>query len=152
VAGFRHTLVRVTASRDAEHRPIRQALLDGPPLRLAILFGSRARGTARPDSDVDIAVLPVDPALSLHDEGRLTATLERAAGAPVDLVRLDHAPLALRWRIARDGIVLLSNPPETAPRFLARTGIEHDERRDLTVDAMRRYQARLAGAAPNSAR
>jgi uncharacterized protein len=131
---------------------MRQVLLEGPPLQLAILFGSRARGTARPDSDLDIAILPVDAALSLRDESLLAANLERAAGAPIDLVRLDHAAPALRWRIARDGIVLLSNPPHLAPRFVARAGIEHDDVRELEVAAMRRYRARLAATLPESAR
>ena len=31
-----------------------------PTVRLAYLFGSRARGAARPDSDVDVAVLVDD--------------------------------------------------------------------------------------------
>lgn len=128
------------------HDRIRQVLLEGPPLRLALLFGSRARKSARPDSDVDIAILPVEPDLSLRDEGLLVTSLERATGAPVDLVRLDRAAPALRWRIARDGIVLLSLPAHAAPRFLARAGIEHDELRDLEIEAMRRYRARLAAA------
>ena len=109
------------------------------------MFGSRARGTARPDSDIDIAILPVDPTLSLGEENLLVADLERATGAPVDVVRLERAAPSLRWRIARDGVVLLSDPPTAAPRFLARTGIEYDERRELELEAMRRYRARLAG-------
>ena len=134
------------------HDRIRQVLLEGPPLQLAILFGSRARRSARPDSDIDIAILPVEPELSLRDEGLLVANLERAAGASVDLVRLDRAAPALRWRIARDGVVLLSSPSHVAPRFLARAGIEHDELRDLEIDAMRRYRARLAAEAPDVTR
>jgi predicted nucleotidyltransferase len=134
------------------HDRIRQVLLEGPPLQLAILFGSRARGAARPDSDIDIAIVPVDTALSLRDENLLVATLERATDAAIDLVRLDRAAPALRWRIARDGIVLVSNPPYIAPRFLARTAIEHDERRELEMEAMRRYRARLVAAGPESTR
>jgi predicted nucleotidyltransferase len=134
------------------HDRIRQVLIEGPPLQLAILFGSRARGAARPGSDVDVAILPVDPALSLRDEGQLVANLAHAAGAPVDLVRLDRATPALRWRIARDGIVLLSTPPHAASRFLAGAGIEHDELRELELDAMRRYRARLATAAQEPVR
>ena len=136
----------------ARHDRIRHVLLEGPPLRLAILFGSHARGTARPDSDLDLAILPVDPALSLRDENLLVTNLERATGASIDLVRLDLAAPALRWRVARDGVVLLSTPPHAAPRFLARAGIEHDELRELEVEAMRRYRARLAAAIPESAR
>jgi uncharacterized protein len=134
------------------HDSIRQVLRAGPPLRLAILFGTRARGTARPDSDLDLAIIPVDAALSLRDENLLVANLERATGVEVDLVRLDRATPALRWRIARDGIVLLSNPPHLAPRFLARAGIEHDDMRELEVQAMRRYRSRLAAAVPEPGR
>ena len=126
------------------HERIRRVLLEGPSLQLAILFGSRARGTARPCSDVDIAILPLDPALSLREENLLAANLEHATGAAVDLVRLDQAAPSLRWRIARDGVVLHSDPPTAAPRFLAQSGIEHDERRELELEAMRRYRARLA--------
>lgn len=123
---------------------LRRALSRGPRLRLAILFGSHARGTARPGSDVDVAVLPAGADLSPADENAIALELERAAGAPVDVVRIDRAAAALRWRIARDGIVLLSDPPQEAVRFLARTAIEHDELREIELDAMRRFRARLA--------
>lgn len=59
----------------------------------AWLFGSRARGTAREGSDVDVAVLlnagvdPSDPSLL----GAIALAAEEAAGAPVDLVALDLA-------------------------------------------------------------
>ncbi len=125
---------------------IERVLASGPPLRLALLFGSQARGSARRDSDVDIAILPTDPALSLSAENLLVAELERALGASVDLVRLDRVEEALVWRIARDGVVLLSNPRWEAARFLARAGIAHDERRELELETMRRYRARVAGA------
>lgn len=112
-------------------------------MRFAILFGSRARGTARPDSDVDVAISPAGE-LSLSDEHALADALERAAGVPVDLVVLDRASPALRWRVARDGIVLCSSPAHAATRFLAATGIEHDSVRELELDAMRRFRARVA--------
>ena len=134
------------------HDSIRRVLLEGPPLQLAILFGSRARGGARSDSDLDLAILPVDPALTLRQENGLVAALEHVTGLRVDLVRLERAAPALRWRIARDGIVLLSDPAHVGPRFLARAGIEHDELRELEIEAMRRYRARLAGSRPESTR
>ncbi len=40
--------------------------------------------------------------------------------------------------------------PQAAPRFLARAGIEHDELRELEIEAMRRYRVCLASAAPES--
>lgn len=132
------------------HATLRQALSSGPALRLVILFGSRARDTARPDSDLDIAILPHDPDLALSAEHALASELERVTGLPVDLVRIDRAPAALRWRIARDGIVLLSEPAHEASRFLARTGIEHDELRALEHEAMCRFRARLAASSPET--
>jgi len=131
---------------DARHRlldALRSALARGPALRFAILFGSQARGTARADSDVDVAFMPTEP-LTMAQEHALAAELERAAGTTVDLVPVADAPMALRWRIARDGIVLCSSPPHTASRFLAETGIAHDELRDLELAGMRRFRAALA--------
>lgn len=133
-------------------RRLREALAQGPTLRIAILFGSRATGRARPDSDVDVAILPAHDGLSLADENALAAELERTTGTAVDLVRIDHASEALRWRIARDGVVLFSDPPEAAIRFRARAGIAHDEVRDLAIDAMRRFRSRVAALGPESSR
>jgi predicted nucleotidyltransferase len=47
-----------------------------PGLRLALLFGSQARGTSRPDSDIDVAVAGkgID---GLAIAGELSAELDR---------------------------------------------------------------------------
>lgn len=68
---------------------LRPPLRCGPPLRLAVLFGSHATGSAKTGSDVDIGIVPTDPFLSLYDELALSNALSTAAGAEVDLVRLD---------------------------------------------------------------
>lgn len=86
---------------------LRAALRTEPNVRLALLFGSAARGDERPDSDVDLLV-------DLRDaswDGRqgLVARLEQVAGTPVDLLVLDrvrdHA--ALLARVVEDGRVLV---------------------------------------------
>jgi predicted nucleotidyltransferase len=52
----------------------------------AYLLGSAAEGRLRPESDVDIAVLPVAPdGLPLADRLSLAAELSRIAGREVDL-------------------------------------------------------------------
>lgn len=137
---------------DALSDRLREVLAHGPELRLAILFGSHARGVSRPDSDVDVAILPADEDLPQAEEDALAVALERATRAPVDLVRIDRVSPGLRWRIARDAVVLISMPPTEASRFLARTAIEHDELREIEADAMRRYRARLAEHVPGTSR
>ena len=69
------------------------------------LYGSVARGTAGPGSDVDVAVLmtadppPTFAALLLDLEGELEARLR----LPVQVVVLNRAPVDLVHRVLRDG-------------------------------------------------
>lgn len=114
------------------------------PVRLVVVFGSTARGTARADSDVDVGVL-FRGDVSLRAELALEARLERAAGKPVEIVRLDEASEALRFRAARDGAVVFADPPYERARFVARAAIEHDDTRELREEAMRRFSARVIG-------
>jgi predicted nucleotidyltransferase len=115
----------------------------GPRLRLAILFGSAARGWLRDDSDLDIAVLPEDPGLPLRAELELQAALTRAAGREVDLVRLDHAPTLLRWEIARSGRVVVANPPSERVRFLSQAACEHADFAPAAERAARLFRGHL---------
>jgi predicted nucleotidyltransferase len=72
-------------------------------LDLLVLHGSRARGEARVDSDWDFAVIG-DARL---DISALLASLVDALGTDrVDLADLTRAGAVLRFRVARDGIVV----------------------------------------------
>jgi predicted nucleotidyltransferase len=73
-------------------------------VQLAYLFGSAARGTATVSSDIDVALLTTDEC----DLNELTAALERALGARIDLVDLRSAPPLLAREIMREGVVLVS--------------------------------------------
>lgn len=106
-----------------------RALEQLPEIDAAILFGSRATGQARSESDIDVAVL-------LTSEGRkadraqlyrrLFAALGREVAADrVDAVILDDAPPALAFRVLRDGKVVLSRDPVTLHRFRVRTYSRH---------------------------
>jgi predicted nucleotidyltransferase len=122
---------------------LRAVLGAGPALRLAVLFGSSARGTRHAHSDVDIAILPADAALSLAHESHLQLALERACGSAVDLVRLDHAPLVLRWRIASEGVPVVGDHAEWA-RFAAATASEHADFAPALARAAALFRERLA--------
>lgn len=79
-------------------------------VRFAYLFGSQARGTARADSDLDVAVRfggDRDADARFGVALRLGAELEAAVGITVDLVDLEAAPLRLVGRILAERLVLV---------------------------------------------
>ena len=74
--------------------PVLERLLSArasPRVRLALLFGSQADGSARPDSDIDLALL-CDRPLSGEERSALVADVGRTFGRAVDLVDLHRAP------------------------------------------------------------
>jgi len=74
-------------------------------VKLAYLFGSRARGLFRWDSDYDYAVLFGRDA-SVLDEVKLTISLAEKLKVPIDLVdviALDSADLSLLYRVLKEG-------------------------------------------------
>lgn len=94
----------------------------GDAIAAAYLFGSVARGTATATSDVDVAVLftaePPGTLAGLHLD--LEAEIERAVGAPVQLVVLNRTPVDLVHRVLRDGILVLDRDPSRRIRFEVR--------------------------------
>lgn len=80
---------------------IREHLAGRTDVRVALLFGSRARDTARSDSDVDVAVeAPEVDLLTLGAELGAVLDLE------VDVVDLADASIPLLEHVVRDGIVV----------------------------------------------
>ena len=76
-----------------------QLLAEHEAIRFALLFGSRAHGRERPDSDWDVAIYcgeGSDPASRFELRRRLAAELEDIGR--VDLVSLDDAPPLLAHR------------------------------------------------------
>jgi predicted nucleotidyltransferase len=92
-------------------------------LAAAWLFGSRARGTERAESDADVGVLFVeDPPPGLDGLAfHLEADLERLLHLPVQLVVLNRAPVDLAQRVLRDGVLLLDRDHARRIGFEVRT-------------------------------
>ena len=109
------------------------ALKSDRTVRLAWLHGSRARGTARRESDIDVAVLLDDdqaanPTAIKDSIWRLAGALGREVPSDrLDLVLLNDAPALLRHRVVRDGVLLLARSEPERVRFVLRTIREYQD-------------------------
>jgi len=130
-------------------RALGDALQSWSGVRLAVLFGSAARGEAAPGSDLDVGVL-FDP--GRESAAALEVALARATGRRVDVVRLDAAPPLLRFEIARDGRVLLERTPHAWVDFRARAMTDWWDwaptARLLHAAAVERLRAAVADGSP----
>lgn len=118
-------------------------ILKAPDLAFAAIFGSRARGAGRPESDLDLALWPLRP-LELREELDLAARLTLAAGAEVDLVNLHSASVLLRYNVAREGILVAENVPGSWARFRAEAIVDYLDFEPTFTHASRAYAERLA--------
>lgn len=87
---------------------IRSVLSGYPQVRLAILFGSMATGTAHDGSDVDIAV-DLGHHLTAGEKSKLIVALAERTGRPVDLIDLQVAGEPLLGQILVHGRRLLGD-------------------------------------------
>lgn len=97
-------------------------------IKLAYLFGSRAKGNAAPESDYDIAVLfknnPPDP-LALRETTFLSLELNKFFSTKVDIVSLNAAPLLLKYEAVAYGKPVYCN--------------DETERIDFEVSVIKQY-------------
>lgn len=102
----------MTDGLKAEHRERMLAILEAHPrVERVVLFGSRALGTAKPASDVDLALFGAE--LSLDDLARLGAQFEALPMAQrVDLVHFESIELEdLRRHIEEHGVEWIPRRP-----------------------------------------
>lgn len=82
--------------------------------RFAYLHGSHVQGTARPDSDLDVAAW-------FGSEDRPLPWAIEGLPADVDLLVLDGAPLELAGRVAMSGRLLFDDDPPARVQWEATT-------------------------------
>jgi predicted nucleotidyltransferase len=107
-----------------------QVLRTRPGVRLAVLFGSVARGEAGSTSDVDVVVRVRG---GWRERAETGLALENALGRRVQLVDLEQAPPLLLADVLRDGRVLVDRDGDWArlkrrSSSIARTARADDER------------------------
>ncbi len=98
---------------------LRNALRGRKDVRLALLFGSRARGQAREGSDADVAVLGKD--LDLLE---LAGDLSDAAKVEVDVVSLEDPGYPLLDALLRDSLVLHEGERHAAAAWRTRAVLD----------------------------
>src|SRR5688572_5074633 len=81
---------------------VARALTGVPGVAAALVFGSQAKGTARPDSDFDIAVLLEEQRFRASDKSRLLRSLieslaQELSADRLDVVLLNDAPPKLAF-------------------------------------------------------
>lgn len=113
-----------------------------PDVVAAWLFGSRARGEARPDSDVDVAVLLRQDSPATLEGLRLglESDLEQVCQRSVDLVIVNRAPPDLVHRVLRDGVLLVERDRSARVRFEVRSRNEYFD----VLPFLRRYRRMAA--------
>lgn len=131
---------------DPDWKRLRAAVRESALVRLAALFGSRARGRARPTSDVDVGIVPDNPALSLRKELDLAATLSAAVGKEVDVVRLDADNPLLGREVAQHGVCLFEAEPGLFAAYRATAMAQWIDFDELIAPHRERFLRRLAGA------
>jgi len=122
---------------------VREVLASRPEVRLALLFGSRARGAARSGSDLDLAVsaAPLDRLGLIRD-------LSARCGVEVDVVDLDRAGFFLLAQLLRDAVVAHEGKPHAAAEWRTRAILEVESDRpnfELMRDAFLRKTADAHG-------
>lgn len=86
---------------------VRGAASSIPVIKTVILFGSYARGEARPDSDIDLR-LEVDRerGFGLFALSAFGEAVRKETGKQVDLVSSDHLDVNLAAAIEREGVTV----------------------------------------------
>lgn len=95
-----------------------KSAFEGTAVAFAYLFGSSARGTARPHSDVDVAVyLDSQPYDALGASLELVRRLSAAGVDGSEVIVLNDAPLPLRGRAISEGKVVYSRDEPRRVRY-----------------------------------
>ncbi|HMO18106.1 MAG TPA: nucleotidyltransferase domain-containing protein [Oligoflexia bacterium] len=94
---------------------LNEILSNSDIVSFAYLFGSRATGHSRPNSDYDIAIFPEENYLKCSDKleklslfNKLQENLEKALGSvKLDLIDLNTATPLLKYKVIRNGLLIM---------------------------------------------
>jgi uncharacterized protein len=116
-----------------------------PEVAGAWLMGSHAAGTAGAESDVDLAVDPVDPSSGAARSRKLDmlADLVAAGFEDVDLVILDRDDPVLRFEAVKHNVVVYAAPGYDPADVLVHALRQYDDTAPLRARIREAYFERL---------
>ena len=129
-------------SNDRLENIIVKVLLESLPDCQAIYrFGSWGTEAQRPDSDIDIAILPARPLKQVR-RWELAQTMAAQAGRDVDLVDLLQASTVMRLQVVAHGELLYAPDAVSIEMFedmvFSSYARLNEERRDILADVRQR--------------
>lgn len=113
---------------EASIAAVREALLPDERISAAIVFGSAAKGLARAQSDLDVALVARAPEAARGLEAdylELAARLTLAAGREVHLVLLEGVEPVLGRQVFAHGRTLFERDPKRSADLLERITLEY---------------------------
>ena len=111
------------------------------------LFGSAVRGTARPESDVDLAALFQRPP-AVRERFDAAVDLGTLLRRDVDLIDFDQAPPVLCMQILRHGRLLVDRNPTRRAAAFTRALCLYEDLKIMRRGAERALLERVAGGRP----
>lgn len=137
---------RPTAVDDPAASSAIGSILDAAGIDLAVVHGSRARRTARADSDLDIGVLATGGhPVSYRVMGEIALDLSNLLGVEVDIADLATPDAIFRYEVAQCARPIFQRRPESFADFLAKAMIDY-------ADIQRFLPELIAGVARKSRR
>lgn len=119
-----------------------------PEVATGYLFGSAATGKQGPLSDVDVAILLSDVASPGNLAGQIQDALCRKLRTDgIDLVVLNEAPVALAYRVIRDGRCVHCRDDRLRLGFMTRTILRYLDFKPVRDQAFRVLRRKILEAA-----
>ena len=146
---MKNQIVHVTKRNDqnTSNEDINEAILKLKNFRLVhsiILFGSKARGTEKEKSDIDICVIP-KPDVEITLKERIS--LSNSVPENIDISFIDELPVYIRKRIFLEGRVLYTQDMYHVLTLSKINDLEYERYKRLTREyhkhVMERVRARL---------
>jgi predicted nucleotidyltransferase len=146
---MKNQIVHVTKRNDqnTSNEDINEAILKLKNFRLVhsiILFGSKARGTEKEKSDIDICVIP-KPDVEITLKERIS--LSNSVPENIDISFIDELPVNIRKRIFLEGRVLYTQDMYHVLTLSKINDLEYERYKRLTREyhkhVMERVRARL---------